>query len=246
MELSIRLRSFLILFLFPSFAFAQEDSLASEQQWDNILVFIYELPPLEELLEIATNRSSLVRSRDALIEVKENELKKIKNDWLDILSFRGNVGYGNSFIDVNQNNLNGGIASNINTVLFNVGVAVNLSPAYWVERKYEMKILKSYVAYERAMKDEAKLIVVQKITDAYVSLEYYRDIYTRASAGYESNRTTIQLASKQFLEGEIDIATYNDIKLKDIKLKLEIEGYKQNLKKAYYTLQHMLGVGTPQ
>ncbi|BDS15544.1 TolC family protein [Aureispira anguillae] len=246
MELSIRLRHFLILLLFPSFALAQEDSLTSEQQWDNILVFVYELPPLEELLQIATNRSSLVKSRDALIAVKENELKKIKNDWLDILSFRGNVGYGNSFIDVNQNNLNGGIASNINTVLFNVGVAVNLSPAYWVERKYEMKILKSYVAYERAMKDEAKLIVVQKITDAYVSLEYYRDIYTRASAGYESNRTTIQLARKQFLEGEINIATYNDIKLKDIKLKLEIEGYKQNLKKAYYTLQHLLGVGTPQ
>lgn len=217
-------------------AFAQQDSSNTDPQFDNILAFVYQLPPVEELMEAGIRESALIRSREALINVKENELKKIRNDWLDILSFRGNVGYGNSFIDVNQSNLNGGVVSNVNTILFNVGVAVNLSPSYWVERKHEIEILKSYVSYEEAMKDEATLIISKKITDAYVTLVYYRDIYMRASAGYESNRSTLRLAEKKFLEGEIDIALYNDIKLKNIKLKLEIEGYKQNLKKAYYDL----------
>lgn len=222
---------------------AQTDSSMMDSQTEKILSFIYKLPPLEELISKAIDQSSLIKSRDALVRVKENELARIKNDWLNILSFKGNVGYGNSFIDVNQSNLANGINSNVNTVLFNVGVGINLSPSYWVERKHELDIRKSYVEYEQAMQQEANQAVKQSITDLYINIEYYRDIFLASLAGYEANRITIRLAEKKFVEGEIEISIYNDIILKHIKLQLEIEGYKQNLKKSYYELIYLIGDG---
>jgi len=230
----------LVFLLTAQICWSQQDSLSNNDKVDSILSLIYQLPPLEELLDDATEKSYLVKSRDALIQVKENEFKKIKNDWLNLLSFRGSVGYGNSIIDINQSNLGGGIASNVNTVLFNVGVIVNFSPEYWANRKHETKILEAHIDYEKALKGEAKLIVAQKITDAYLELEYYKNIYLKASASYESNRSTLRIIKKKFVEGEIDIMLYNDIILKDLKLELEIENYKQNLKKAYYNLQRLL------
>lgn len=230
----------LVFFLTAQISWGQKDSLPNKNDVDSILSLIYQLPPLEELLDEAAEGSYLVKSRDALIQIKENEFKKIKNDWLNLLAFRGSIGYGNSIIDINQSNLGGGIASNVNTVLFNVGVIVNFSPEYWANRKFEKNILEAHIDYEKALRGEAKLTVAQKITDSYVELDYYKNIYLKASAGYESNRSTIRLVKKKFIEGEIDIVLYNDIILKNIKLELEIEGYKQNLKKAYYNLQRLL------
>jgi len=230
----------LAFFLTTQIGWGQKDSLPTNNKIDSILSLIYQLPPLEELLDNAAEGSYLVKSRDALIKVKENEFKKIKNDWLDLLSVRGSLGYGNSIIDINQSNLGGGIASNVNTVLFNVGVVVNFSPEYWANRKYETKILEARIDYEKALRGEAKLTVAQKITDSYLELEYNKNIYLKASAGYESNRSTLRIVKKKFVEGELDIIQYNDFVLKNIKLELEIEGYKQNLKKAYYNLQRLL------
>lgn len=221
-------------------AWTQGDSLSLRQQEDSILLLVYNLPPLKQLLQEAQKRSPLVQSQRALITIKENELKKIKNDWSKILSFRGSVGYGNSIMGINQSNLSVGIASNVNTVLFNVGVILNLSPEYWLNRKHEVNILEAQVNYQEAITNEAVLTITEKITDAYIELDYYKNIYIKASASFESNRSTLQIAKKKFLEGEIDIATYNDMLLKNMKLDLEIEGYKQNLKKAYYALDRIL------
>lgn len=229
-----------VFVLATQISWGQKDSLPNTDKIDGILSLIYQLPPLEDLLENATEGSYLVKSRDALIQVKENEFKKIKNDWLNVLSFRGSLGYGNSIIDINQSNLSGGIASNVNTALFNVGVIVNFAPEYWANRKHEVKILEAHIDYEKALRGEAKLTVAEKITDAYLELEYYKNIYLKASAGYESNRSTLQIVKKKFVEGDIDIMLYNDIVLKNLKLELEIEDYKQNLKKAYYNLQRLL------
>jgi outer membrane protein TolC len=242
MKLDLKSLVLLLLLLFSSLLYSQdEDEVVLDYKMQDILEFVYELPPLEELVARAREESNLIKSREALILVKQNELAKIRHDWLDILSFKGNVGYGNGFIDVSQSNIADGIISNVNTVRFNIGLAVNLSPSYWVERKHEIKIRKAQLIYEKAMRDESTLIVLDKVTSAYLTLEYYRDIFIKSNAGFESNRFTLKLAQKKFLEGDIDIAMYNDIQLKNTKLQLEIEGYKLNLKKAYYDLESLLG-----
>jgi len=230
----------LVFFLAIQVSWAQKDSLPNNDSVDSILSLIYLLPPLEELLEISVSESHLVKSRAALVKIRENQFKKVKNDWLSLVSLRGSVGYGNSLVDLTQNNLQNSVSSNINSVLFNVGVIVKLSPEYWANRQHEIKIFEAYVDYENALKGEAGLIVAKKITDAYLELEYYKNIYIKASAGYESNRSTLRLVKKRFIEGDIDIVLYNDIILKNLKLGLEIENYKQNLKKAYYDLQRLL------
>jgi outer membrane protein TolC len=230
----------LVFFLATQVSWAQNDSIPTNNKVDSILSLINQLPPLEELLENTTEKSYLVKSRDALIQIKESEFKKMKNDWLGLVAVRGSVGYGNSIIDLSQSNLDSGVASRVNTVLFNVGLIVNFSPEYWANRKHEVNISKAHIDYEKALRGEAKLIVAKKITDAYLELDYYKNIYLKASAGYEANRSTLRLVKKKFIEGEIDIVLYNDILLKNIKLELEIENYKQNLKKAYYNLQRLL------
>ena len=230
----------LVFFLATQVSWAQKDSLPNDNPVDSILSLIYLLPPLEELLETSVSESHLVKSRIALLEIRKNQFKKVKNDWLSLVSLRGSVGYGNSLVDLTQNNLQNSISSNINSVLFNVGVIVQFSPEYWANRKHEIKIFEAYVDYENALKGEAGLIVAKKITDAYLELEYYKTIYLKASAGYESNRSTLRLVKKRFIEGDIDIVLYNDIILKNLKLGLEIENYKQNLKKAFYNLQRLL------
>ncbi|CAA6816547.1 MAG: Unknown protein [uncultured Aureispira sp.] len=230
----------LVFFLASQVSWAQKDSLPNNDSVDSILSLIYLLPPLEELLEISVSESDLVKSRIALLEIRENQFKKVKNDWLSLVSLRGSLGYGNSLVDLTQNNLQNSVSSNINSVLFNVGVIIKFSPEYWANRQHEIKIFEAYVDYENALKGEAGLIVTKKITDAYLELEYYKNIYIKASAGYESNRSTLRLVKKRFIEGDIDIVLYNDIILKNLKLGLEIENYKQNLKKAYYDLQRLL------
>lgn len=231
----------LVFFLITQVSWAQIDSIPpNNNQIDSILLLIFQLPPLEELLDEAAEESYLVKSRKALIQVKEHEFKKVKNDWLSLISLRGSLGYGNSAIGLNQSNLNEPIATNINSVLFNFGVIVKFSPEYWANRKHEIKTFEAFIDYEKALKGEAKLLVSKKITDAYLLLEYYKNIYLKASAGFEINRSTLRLVKKKFIEGEIDIVLYNDIILKNLKLELEVEDYKQNLKKAYYDLDRLL------
>ena len=231
----------LVFFLAAQVSWAQIDSIPpSNDRTDSILLLIFQLPPLEEILETAANESYLVKSREALIKVKEHEFKKVKNDWLSLISLRGSLGYGNSAIGLSQSNLNDPIATNINSVLFNFGGIIKFSPEYWANRKHEIKKFEAFLEYEKALRGEAKLLVSKKVTDAYLELDYYKNIYLKASAGFESNRSTLRLVKKKFIEGEIDIVLYNDIILKNLKLELEIENYKQNLKKAYYTLERLL------
>ena len=112
--------------------FAQQDSLrkTEEAEFNEILKFVYQLPPLEGLVQRALEVSALIKSREGVIKVKENELLRIKNDWLDILTFQGNVGYGNGLLGINQSNLSTDVVTNTNSVRFSIGVAVNLSPSY--------------------------------------------------------------------------------------------------------------------
>ncbi len=223
--------------------FAQQDSLrkTEEAEFNEILKFVYQLPPLEGLVQRALEVSALIKSKEGVIKVKENELLRIKNDWLDILTFQGNVGYGNGLLGINQSNLSTDVVTNTNSVRFSIGVAVNLSPSYWVERKHEINIRKGHLAYAEAMKDDTRGFVREKVTNAYLTLEYYRDIFIKASAGFESNRSTLKMAQKKFMEGDIEISIYNDIQLKNNKLKLELEQYKLNLKKNYFDLKLLLG-----
>lgn len=207
-----------------------------------ILTLIYQLPPVDTLVKWGHDRSYLLKGRSALIRVKQSELAKIRTDWVDIFSFKGNVGFGNSFIDVNQDNLSQAIVSNVNALRLNIGVGINLSPSYWVERKHEINTRKARVEFEQAMKDELAQSVTEKITTAYVMLEYYKEVFLDANAAYESNCATIKLGEKKFLEGEIDISTYNDLQFKHVKLKMEIEGFKRNMKKSYYDLKRLLSL----
>ncbi len=233
---------FYILFL-SRHSFAQTDSVYIENEtvtMEQIMTFVIDLPPLETLIEIAIEESELMKSKQGIIKVKEHELLRIKNDWLDIVAFQGNIGYGNGLLGVNQSNLTSDVITNTNSVRFNVGVLVNLSPAYWVERKHEINIRKGHLAYAEAMKNDAKTFIAEKVTLAYLQLEYYRDIFTETSAAYELNRSTLKLAQKKFLEGDIDISFYNDIQLKNNKIKLEVENYKFNLKRSYHDLIRLI------
>lgn len=239
-----KLNCLLVVFIFTGFAaFAQMDTDTTqneEQRMDEILAFVSDLPPLQTLIDIAIAESELLRSKEGLIKVKENELLRIKNDWLDIVSFQGNIGYGNGLLGVNQSNLTSDIITNTSSLRFNLGVLVNMSPAYWVERKNEINIRKGHLAYAEAMRDDAKVFIEEKVTSAYLQLEYYRDIYTTTTAAFELNRSTLKLAQKKFLEGDIDISFYNDIQLKNNKIQLEVENYKFNLKKAFYDLNRLI------
>jgi outer membrane protein TolC len=233
----------LIAFFSGNSIYAQQDSIQLQEdlELNEILKFVYQLPPLEEVIERALVVSNVLKGRDGNITVKENELMRIKNDWLNIVSFQGNVGYGNGLLGINQSNALNEVVTNTNSIRFALGVSVNLSPAYWVERKHEINIRKGNLAYANAMKEDAKDFIRKKVTTAYLTLEFYRDIFIKACAGIESNRSTLKIAQKKFLEGEIEISIYNDIELKNNKLILELEKYKLNLKKSYFDLKLMLG-----
>lgn len=244
--MKIRILSYLTVFFIlfsSSYSFAQSDSFDTGNEsatMEQIMNFIIDLPPLETLIQLAIEESELMKSKQGIIKVKEHELLRIKNDWLDIVAFQGNIGYGNGLLGVNQSNLTSDVITNTNSVRFNVGVLVNLSPAYWVERKHEINIRKGHLAYAEAMKNDAKTYIAEKVTLAYLQLEYYRDIFTQTSAAYELNRSTLKLAHKKFLEGDIDISFYNDIQLKNNKIQLEVQNYKFNLKRSYHDLARLI------
>jgi len=197
---------------------------------------------MEDLIDTAILNSSSLRGQDQLVKVKQNELARIKNDWLDIFAIQGGVSYGNGSIAARQSNFNDVVLSNNSTMLFNVGISMSLSPSYWIERKNEVNIRKAHLEYEEIMRDESENLIQQSVINAYLALEFYREAFLVANAGYESNYSTVLLAEKKFLEGDIDIALYNDIKLKHTKLALEIEGYKRHMKKAFYDLEIVVGM----
>jgi len=220
--------------------YAQEEDTFLDDETTAILTLIYQLPSIDTLILWAQDRSHLLDGRAALIRVKQSELARIKTDWVDVFSLKGNIGYGNSFIDVNQDNLSQAIISNVNALRFNIGIGINLSPSYWVERKHEINARKAHLEYAEAMREELAQSVSEKVTAVYVALEYYKEVFMKANASYESNCATMKLGEKKFLEGEIDIATYNDLQYKHLKMKFEIEDYKRNMKKAYYDLKRLL------
>jgi len=197
---------------------------------------------MEDLIDTAILNSNSLRGQDQLVKVKQNELARIKNDWLDIFAIQGGVSYGNGSIAARQSNFNDVVLSNNSTMLFNVGISMSLSPSYWIERKNEVNIRKAHLEYEEIMRDESENLIQQSVINAYLALEFYREAFLVANAGYESNYSTVLLAEKKFLEGDIDIALYNDIKLKHTKLALEIEGYKRHMKKAFYDLEIVVGM----
>ncbi|MCP4438418.1 MAG: TolC family protein [Aureispira sp.] len=220
----------------------QVDSTSIDASTQKVLAIIYNLPPLQTLVDTALQNSIMLKAKDQLVKVKYNELAKIKNDWLDIFAIQGGVAYGNGSIAATQSGFPEVALSNNSTFRFNIGLSMSMSPTYWVKRKNETNIRKAHLQYEKYMRQESNKLIEQAVINAYLALEFYREAFLVGNAGYESNYATVLLAEKKFLESDIDIAMYNDIQLKHTKLALEIEGYKRNLKKAFYNLE--LAIGT--
>lgn len=239
---------FLILFILMfsivqlSRAQSNTDSTSLDTKTQKLLGIIYNLPDMEDLIDTAIFNSISLNGKDQLVRVKQNELARIKNDWLDIFAIQGGVAYGNGSIAARQSNFNDVVLSNNSTLRFSIGVSMSLSPSYWMERKNEINIRKAHLEYEKIMRDETINLIRQSVINSYLALEFYREAFLVANAGYESNHATVLLAEKKFLEGDIDIALYNDIQLKHTKLAMEIEGYKRNLKKAFYDLEIAIGM----
>ncbi|MCH2045988.1 MAG: TolC family protein [Saprospiraceae bacterium] len=237
--------SIILMIITIQFGQAQtnSDSTSLDSKTKKLLGIIYNLPPMEDLVDTAIANSISLNGKNQLIRVKQNELARIKNDWLNIFAVQGGLSYGNGSIAARQSNFNDVVLSNNSTVRFSIGISMSFSPSYWMERKNEINIRKAHLEYEKITKDEVKHLIRQAVINAYLALEFYREAFLVANAGYESNHATVLLAEKKFLEGDIDIALYNDIQLKHTKLAMEIEGYKRNLKKAFYDLE--IAIGTP-
>jgi outer membrane protein TolC len=196
---------------------------------------------MEALIDTALANSAQLESRDQLIRMKQNELAKLKNDWADLFGLYASTSYGNGSISSTQSIVTDVILSNQSTFRFGVGLSVSLAPGYWLKRKNEKQIRASSIKFESAMRRQDERFIKEALVNIYLTLEYHRETFLIANANYEANHTTVQLAEKRFLAGDVSIDVYNNIRLLHNKMRIEIEQYKRYLRKAYMDLELLVG-----
>ena len=237
-------------FLFQTVSFSQ--SGPEHQTYDLISdgldssVAIPDLPSLDAIIDSARLHSPLILTNQTAVEIKQTELTTKKREILKSLSLYSNYFYGNNGMLVVNENFSGattsGANTNIRTNFYQVGVQFKLDLGTLLDRKNQIKKQQLEVVYAKRQNSNLELQLKEQIIRQYRNLELTRKLLSIYAATKQNAFVNLQMAEKQFLDGEINISDVTRVTDTLTKATTEFERAKAEYLIAFEMLELTVGI----
>ena len=238
---------FPVLFILTGFSQPPPDHNTYELISENLdsSYSIPNIPSLEAVIDSAKIYSPLVKSFRTTVEIEKTDVKSQKREILKSLSLFSNYMYGNNgLLTPEQNLLNNTLtySPNIRTVNYQIGVQLRLDLFSVVDRQNKINREKLDVVYAENEYIRIELQLKEQIIRQYRSLELSQKLLSIYAATKQSAYVNLQMAERQFLDGEINISDVTRVTDALTKATTEFEKAKSSYLIAYEMLELTVGI----
>jgi outer membrane protein TolC len=200
-----------------------------------------QIPALGKLIESALLNSPLLNEQDALIKIRELQLKSTRNEWGKYILFFSEIRYGSIDILVS----NGGTVSygdKSNSTRYNVGTRFQLSIFDVTDQKRKSLIVREQITFEMQKKAELQRMISEDVIRLWNKLVSYKEIVAINEDHIAAQNGNFYYAEQQFKAGDIALIEYARIKEISIKADQEYQLAKKEFRETYLLLESLVGV----
>ncbi|MCH7681780.1 TolC family protein [candidate division KSB1 bacterium] len=220
---------FKIFFLLPLFLHAQSSvKVKAATMIDNL----YQLPPLELVLQHAKKNSPVLITQDALIDKRAFEVKSAKKEWITGINISLGTqfgSYGNSVLD--QINIG-----------YKGGLSINLSLYEILNRNNHVKVFEQNLIIAQGEKDELRQKLKEGVISQYNRLLLLHELVQIRNEAKETALMNQLAAEKEFLAGELLISELASVNQITAKARVEFESTRMELQNQIMQLEELAGV----
>jgi outer membrane protein TolC len=200
-----------------------------------------QLVPLDSLITIAAMNSPTMKAQDALIAAGADQIKFARREWQNGVfgTFTQSLGNQNSFFNTNQEPE--AIQSATVQTGFRLALNVNVPLFLLFGRTSRINVYKHELEVRRLTLEKLKLDVSRQVVYEYNNMITAHKMMMIASASRGTSRLLLDMADKQFSQGDISIADFSSISAITTKAETDYEISKKDFYTNYQQLEKLLG-----
>ncbi|MBK7966074.1 MAG: TolC family protein [Bacteroidetes bacterium] len=170
-----------------------------------------QLVSLDSLISIAALNSPTMKAQDALIEAGTDQIKFARREWQNGVfgTFTQSMGNQNSFFNTNQEPE--AIQSATVQTGFRLALNVNVPLFLLFGRTSRINVYKHELEVRRQTWEKIRMDVSRQVVYEYNNMLTAHKMMMIASASRGTSRLLLDMADKQFSQGDISIADFSSI-----------------------------------
>ncbi len=202
-----------IIFLVYSLALLSAG--ARGQQVENISFtkeLIYQLLPLQQIIELAMENSPTLDYYDASIRKAGFQVDVVKRSWQNNIFGFANYSTGDQRIITGGTGIPGDLTTSNIATGYRAGVQINIPLYELTGRKSRIRLHEEERIAMTHKKEELELELRMHIIQEYYKILGYFEIVKIRSEGQQAMHVYYQVAEKEFQDGIIDVAELSQVK----------------------------------
>jgi outer membrane protein TolC len=203
------------------------------------------MPEFQVVLDSAYIHSPLLKVQQSLIDQKKAELDIQRTRWLRSLSIVSGVYYGNMNSFSSGTSSDGAFDDQFRTTTdarYNLGLSLRMPIEEFLGRPKQVKIQKMAIAEGRYRKEQISLELEQKISYLYHDMQLALRRLKIYSSVYQTAMLHLQLAEKNYYEGEIQVGELSTITRQSSQAVLDLERCKKEIQDLMSDFKALVGI----
>lgn len=240
----MRLNFLVILFLYSLNSFSQIFDTIHFDTRDSIVDI--ESLPLSALMDEAIKNSSIVKATQYQYKAEEAKLAIEKKRILSGISFVASYNYGNtgviSFQEDNQSAGAYNVQSSTTLSRYLVGGNVKIPLDQVFNRKAQINVVQMNIEMRKELMNKEMEVLRSTVFELYNQLVTQKKLVEIYSGALEANELNMQMAQKQFMKGELEIADISRVTEGYTKASVQYEKTKRDYRSFYSQLELLIGL----
>jgi outer membrane protein TolC len=199
-----------------------------------------QLPPLENLIEIAINNSPYLKYDSVLITSGEMDVTLAKRRWQNNVSGFANYAAGNQRFFINNVGSSDQQGNVINGYRYGVNVTLPLSEI--TTRRLRINKEKAQLQTLGFKKDQTEMELRRQVIVEYNNLIAAQRILKIRTSARENALVVQQMADKQFKEGTTSLEDYSNVSYLTVGAESDYELARSNFSALYKQFEELVGV----
>jgi outer membrane protein TolC len=199
-----------------------------------------ELPPLENLIQIAIKNSPFLKLNDALIEKSEAQSVLARKEWHNYFSAFGNYSIGNQrFLIANPDQA--GYQSNFLNG-YRAGINISMPLSVVTTRGARIRAADAEVKATEFQRQQSELDLKNRVVEEYYELMAASNVLKIKSLAKENAELQNEIGEKKFSEGGMSLEEYTNLGRTVTNALVDYEMAKTNFNVRYKKFEQLLGV----
>ncbi len=201
-----------------------------------------QLIPLDSMINIAIANNPSVKAQEALIDAGADQIKFSRREWQNGVSGFFSQTLGNQAVIYNTNQEPEAIQSSSIQSGFRVGLNVSVPLFLLFGRTSRINVYEHELEVRKQTEEKIKMDVSRQVIYEYNNMLATHRIMLITSNSRGASRLLLDMAEKQFAQGDISIADFSSVSAIVTKAESDYEISRRDFYNYYQQLEKLLGV----